>query len=104
VRNYERDYSNRRHRLQDRHALPGRPDNLSRRQGRSRKTGSAGLTHLAVGFGIVTFGTLLAGIVDQFMLFDGAQALVLENGLTMVGFGIIAYSLYVTRRNSATAR
>lgn len=70
----------------------------------ARKTGSSGLSYLAAGFGIVTFGSLLAGIVDQFMVFDGAQALVLENGLTMVGFGIIAYSLYVTRRDSAPAR
>lgn len=64
----------------------------------ARKTGSTGLTYLAVGFGIVTFGSLLAGIVDQLLVFDGYEALVLENALTMVGFGIIAYSLYVTRR------
>ena len=64
----------------------------------ARKTGSTGLTYLAVGFGIITFGSLLAGIADQLLVFDGTEALILENALTMVGFGIIAYSLYVTRR------
>ena len=64
----------------------------------ARKTGSPGLSYLAVGFGIVTFGSLIAGVGDQLLVFDSADALVVENALTMVGFGIIAYSLYVTRR------
>lgn len=67
----------------------------------ARKTGSSGLTYLAVGFGIVTFGSLLAGVVDQLLVVDGSQALVIENALTTVGFAIIAYSLYVTRRGPA---
>lgn len=64
----------------------------------ARKTASPGLTYLALGFGIVTLGSLLAGVADQFMMVDPVTALVLENALTMVGFAIIAYSLYVTRR------
>lgn len=64
----------------------------------ARKTGSTGLGYLAAGFGIVTFGSFLAGVADQVLVFDATDALVVENGLTMVGFAIVAYSLYVTRR------
>lgn len=67
----------------------------------ARKTSSPGLTYLAVGFGIVTFGSLLAGVADQLLIVGAPRALILENGLTMVGFAIIAYSLYVTRRGPA---
>lgn len=57
-----------------------------------------GLRYLAAGFGIVTFGSFLAGVADVAWVFDATDALVVENGLTMVGFAVIAYSLYVTRR------
>ena len=66
----------------------------------ARKTGWAGLTYLTVGFGIVTFGSLLAGVGDQLVLIDTRDALVVENALTTVGFAVIAYSLYATRRRS----
>lgn len=66
----------------------------------ARKTGWAGLTYLAVGFGIVTFGSLVAGLGDQLVLIDTADALIVENALTTVGFAVIGYSLYATRRDS----
>ena len=78
-----------------------------------QRTKARPLWYLAVGFGVVTLGTLLAGIVDQIItlsLISGDQlpftvqtlgahsvadiALVLESGLTAVGFAIIVYSLY----------
>jgi hypothetical protein len=59
------------------------------------RTDARALGALAVGFGIVTVGALLAGVVDQAI--GGAQrdALLLESSLTMVGFAVILYSLYV---------
>lgn len=60
-----------------------------------RRTASTALRALAVGFGIVTLGALLAGIVDQLLLLDPNLALAMESLFTTVGFGIILYSLYV---------
>jgi len=77
------------------------------------RTGARPLWYLAVGFGVVTLGTLLAGLVDQllrFSLLAGSSlpfaagnlddravadiALVIESTLTAVGFAVIVYSLY----------
>lgn len=66
----------------------------------ARKTGWVGLSYLAIGFGIVTFGSLLAGVADQLLLVDTHDALILENALTTIGFTVIGYSLYVTRKAS----
>jgi divalent metal cation (Fe/Co/Zn/Cd) transporter len=60
-----------------------------------RRTRSRALRALALGFGIVTLGALLAGIVDQLISVDPAIALVVESLFTTVGFAIILYSLYV---------
>ncbi|WP_435146347.1 DUF7521 family protein [Halobaculum sp. P14] len=61
----------------------------------SRRTGSSALRALAFGFGAVTLGALLAGVVDQLLPLDPQLALVVESLFTTVGFGIILYSLYV---------
>lgn len=68
----------------------------------ARRTGWRGLSYLAVGFGIITFGSLLAGVADQSLLLTTEEALVVENALTTVGFAIIGLSLYMTRRTSDT--
>jgi NhaP-type Na+/H+ and K+/H+ antiporter len=62
-----------------------------------RRTKSPSLRALALGFGVVTVGALLAGIAQQ--VFDvSLQAGVLINSLlTALGFGIIIYSLYIER-------
>jgi len=60
-----------------------------------RRTNARALGALAVGFGIITIGALLAGIVDQALGADPLDALLLESTLTTVGFAIILYSLYV---------
>jgi divalent metal cation (Fe/Co/Zn/Cd) transporter len=60
------------------------------------RTGSPALRALALGFGAITLGALLAGITDQFLVADRDIALVVESLLTAVGFAIITYSLYVT--------
>jgi hypothetical protein len=64
----------------------------------ARKTGLRGMTYLALGFAVVTFGSILAGVADQLLVVSDHDALIVENALTTVGFAIIAYSLYVTRR------
>lgn len=59
-----------------------------------QRTGSPALRALAVGFGAVTLGALLAGIVDRLLPLDPSVALLVESLFTTVGFGIIFYSLY----------
>jgi hypothetical protein len=59
-----------------------------------RKTGATGLGLLALGFGVVTLGALVAGLLDQALRVDASVALTVESALTAVGFAVIAYSLY----------
>lgn len=60
-----------------------------------RRTGSTALRALTFGFGAVTLGAILAGIVDQLLPLDPNLALVVESLFTTLGFAIILYSLYV---------
>ena len=59
-----------------------------------QRTKARPLGLLALGFGVVTIGSLLAGAVDTIGTFDRETALVVESALTATGFGVIAYSLY----------
>ena len=59
-----------------------------------RRTGSSALRALTVGFGTITVGALVAGVVDQFSPLDPSVALVVESLFTTVGFAVILYSLY----------
>ena len=60
-----------------------------------RRTGSPALRALAIGFGLVTLGAMLAGAADQFVgTPDRTAALAIESLLTTAGFGVILYSLY----------
>lgn len=60
----------------------------------SRRTGARPLRVLAVGFGIVTLGSLVAGVADQAVGVDTSLALTVESVLTALGFLTILYSLY----------
>jgi O-antigen/teichoic acid export membrane protein len=60
-----------------------------------RRTGVPALRALTIGFGIVTLGSLLAGVADQFVNLGRDSAIVVESALTAVGFAVILYSLYV---------
>jgi len=61
-----------------------------------RRTAAPALRALAVGFGVVTIGALLAGAVDLVpQLQNRSIALLIDSALTTVGFGVILYSLYV---------
>lgn len=59
------------------------------------RTGSRALRALAVGFGLVTLGALLAGALDQVLNVGRSLALLVESTFTALGFGVIFYSLYV---------
>ncbi|MFB6137750.1 MAG: hypothetical protein ABEJ42_05340 [Halobacteriaceae archaeon] len=59
------------------------------------RTGSSALRALAIGFGTVTLGAILAGIVDQLLAVEPRLALVAESLFTTIGFAVILYSLYV---------
>ncbi|MFC7137930.1 hypothetical protein ACFQRB_18750 [Halobaculum litoreum] len=66
-----------------------------------RRTGAFELRALAVGFGVVTVGSVLGGGIDllgDVLTGAGLQTVLYgvlaQSILTMVGFGIITYSLY----------
>lgn len=59
-----------------------------------RRTRARPLGLLALGFGVVTVGALLAGLADQAFGLDTSLVLLVESLLTAGGFGIILYSLY----------
>ncbi len=60
-----------------------------------RRTGAQPLRYLSVGFGIVTLGSLLAGVVDQVFRAGFRLGQLVESALIAVGFAVIVYSLYV---------
>ncbi|WP_255169576.1 DUF7521 family protein [Natrononativus amylolyticus] len=59
-----------------------------------RRTQQRALGLLALGFGIVTLGFVLAGVLHQLLQVDLATGILLESLLVLIGFAIIAYSLY----------
>lgn len=61
----------------------------------AQRTGARALRALALGFGIVTLGSLLAGVADVILSLPAESALTVESALTAVGFAVILYSLYV---------
>jgi hypothetical protein len=60
-----------------------------------RRTRAQSLGALTLGFGIITLGTLLAGVADQ-LIVDFETGLLIESTLLAVGFAVIVYSLYTT--------
>ena len=61
-----------------------------------RRTGARPLRSLSIGFGVVTVGSLVAGVLDQAVGLDFRVGLLVESALIAVGFAVIVYSLYVT--------
>nr|WP_282594111.1 hypothetical protein [Halorientalis brevis] len=65
-----------------------------------RRTGAKPLQLLAVGFTLVTLGSLIAGALDLAgtanigPVIDRGYAIVVEAALTALGFAVIVYSLY----------
>lgn len=60
-----------------------------------RRTEARSLQYLALGFAIVTLGSMLGGVVDQLLALPREIAIVTESGMTVIGFAVIVYSLYV---------
>lgn len=61
-----------------------------------RRTDDNSLGLLSLGFGIVTLGTLLAGVADQLLQADFLIGLLIQSALIAAGFLVITYSLYST--------
>lgn len=62
-----------------------------------RRTDDNGLLFLGVGFGIITLGTFLAGVMYNFFDVELADGILIESVLIFVGFAVIAYSLLSRR-------
>ncbi len=58
-----------------------------------RRTENRSLLLLSLGFGAVTLGTFLAGVGYNLGM-TLAQGILLESTLVLIGFAIIAYSLF----------
>lgn len=52
---------------------------------------------LGIGFGIITFGALLAGIAHQVLSVSLEMGILINSVLVAIGLGIIMYSLYLER-------
>ncbi|HMB50757.1 DUF7521 family protein [Natronoarchaeum rubrum] len=59
-----------------------------------RRTDSRSLGALALGFGLITMGTFLAGVVADVIGMSLAVGVLTESVLVLAGFLVIAYSLY----------
>ncbi len=59
-----------------------------------RRTDERALAALAVGFGLVTLGLVLAGLLFEVLGVALAVGIVLESTLVLAGFVVIAYALY----------
>ncbi|WP_435145991.1 DUF7521 family protein [Halobaculum sp. P14] len=63
----------------------------------SRRTKSASLRLLSVGFGVITLGALLAGIANQLLSVSIQQGVLINSLLVAIGLSVILYSLYHER-------
>ncbi|ELZ15827.1 hypothetical protein A6E15_17165 [Natrinema saccharevitans] len=59
-----------------------------------RRTRQPALGYLAAGFGIVTLGFVLAGMLYEVLGVALVTGILLESLLVLIGFLVIAYSMY----------
>ena len=59
-----------------------------------RRTGLASFQFLAIGFGLVTAGSILAGVIDQLSGLGTDVAVLTESAMSAVGMAVILYSVY----------
>lgn len=59
-----------------------------------RRTGAPSLRALAIGFGIITVGGVIAGVGDLTGMADLQTNVFIQSAVTAVGFAVITYSLY----------
>lgn len=62
-----------------------------------RRTEEPALRALAVGFGTITLGGILAGAAHQFLGITLKQGIVISSLLVACGLAVILYSLFVKR-------
>lgn len=62
-----------------------------------RNTGAPSLRALSVGFGVVTFGALLAGIAHQLLSVTLEVGILINSTLVAVGLAVVLSSLYLER-------
>ncbi|WP_122089805.1 DUF7521 family protein [Halalkalicoccus subterraneus] len=62
-----------------------------------RRTGASSLRTLGIGFGVITLGSLLAGVADQLLSVSLEMGVLINSVLVAIGFAIIMYSLYLER-------
>lgn len=60
-----------------------------------RRTGTASLRVLSIGFGTITLGALLAGIAHQLLGVSLELGILINSLLVAIGLAIIMYSLYL---------
>ena len=60
-----------------------------------RRTRQRALACLTIGFGLVTLGFVLAGMLYELLEVHLVTGILLESLLVLAGFLVIAYSLYV---------
>lgn len=61
-----------------------------------RRTRQRALGYLAGGFSLVTLGLVLAGLSTELLGVSLEAGILLESLLVLIGFVVIAYSLYAT--------
>ncbi|MFC6733864.1 MULTISPECIES: hypothetical protein [unclassified Haladaptatus] len=62
-----------------------------------RRTGARSLRALGIGFGVITFGALLAGVANQLLSVSLELGVLINSVLVAIGFAIIMYSLIIER-------
>ncbi len=65
---------------------------LSGRAWRRNKSGA--MFFLAIGFGLITAGSVAAGVLFEFLGYDIYAVSVTEGVVQVLGFGMIIYSIY----------
>ena len=59
-----------------------------------RKSKSKNMLFLSIGFGIITVGSILAGLSFEFWGFTLLQVNIVESLMILVGFIMVMYSIY----------
>lgn len=62
-----------------------------------RRTETPSLGVLGIGFGVITFGMLLAGIAHQVLSVSLETGILINSVLVAIGLAIVMYSLYLER-------
>jgi hypothetical protein len=59
-----------------------------------RRTRSKDMVFLSIGFGLITAGSVAAGILFEFLGFELVDVSIVEAVMVIVGFGSLIYSVY----------